>query len=159
MTELIRWTGNDHGGYLGYAGSLGDWLYQIWKPDHDSDEWVLQSATMPGRPKVRYGDDADELKAAAEELLREWASSLGAAFPEPAVPLTYDGTRCDWDMAVPEDDYEQCASLSRFRVERSDRDPAYQVLEACGAHLAETAWMLMDGDEAGSVTVQARWDA
>jgi len=81
--DLIRWQDNDFGGYLGFAGTLPDWFCQIWKPDRDGDEWVLQRSAMAGRTdRVRYGSGADELKARAEELLREFAASIGAVFPD-----------------------------------------------------------------------------
>lgn len=81
MADLIRWTDNGYGGFLGYVGTLDSWLYQIWD---DGARWVLQPATgiHLGMDNERYGDSPDELKARAEELLREFASSLGAVFPD-----------------------------------------------------------------------------
>lgn len=173
MSDLIRWEDNGFSGYLGYVGTMPDWFCQIWKPALDGDDWVLQRAAMAGRVgKVRYGSSAGELKSAAEELLREFASSVGAVFPEPVTPLTRDGTGCDEPVLRCEDAlpgcgecWEPCGEPSRFTVIRSDRDPSYDAAgdraaaEACEAHLAGTVAGLMDGDERMTVIVQARWDA
>lgn len=92
--ELLRWEDNGHGGFLGYAGTLGSWLYQIYRPADEGAEWVLQQATLGGPHRVRYGGSAEELRPEAEEMLRGFAASIGAAFPEPHDdhPLV---SRCD----------------------------------------------------------------
>ena len=84
--DLIRWEDNGYGGFLGYVGTVESWLYQIWKPERSGDEWMLQpsSGAHFGYGKVSYGDSPDELKPQAEELLREFVSSLGAMFPAAA---------------------------------------------------------------------------
>lgn len=86
MADLIRWEDNGYGGFLGYAGTLEDsWLFQVWKTDHHDPRtgWLL-SATLPGCIEGTPENAAEPgpLKVRAEELLREFASSLGAVFPE-----------------------------------------------------------------------------
>jgi hypothetical protein len=87
MTDLIRWERSASDGYLGYAGTLTDPLFQIWPPDRRDDEWMLQMSTIAGRSgSPVYGSGPDglkELKGRAEEMLREFAASIGAVFPGP----------------------------------------------------------------------------
>lgn len=165
--ELIRWTDNGYGGFLGYVGTVKPWLYQIWKPHEDGDDWELLSAGGAlGCGKVGHGKP-DELKERAGELLREFASALGAVFPEPAKPLSVaDGMICEWavDDAVSGGSID-CGRLSRYRVERSDRDGSFYPdpdnrpgQEACDIHLAGTVVALMDGDDKITATVTVRWD-
>lgn len=107
MTDLIRWEPNRTDGLLGYAGTLADpWVFQIFRND---GRWMLMSQ-LPGDHSRHRADDCDELKARAEELLREFAASIGAVFPEPGpggYVTAYPGSRscryctapARWDIA------------------------------------------------------------
>ena len=68
---------------------------------------------------------------------------------DPSVPCT----------AAFDDDGEYCRSLSRFAVERSDRDPSFGVQEACEAHLADAVTGMADGNEDVHAIVRIRWDS
>jgi hypothetical protein len=91
MTDRIRWEPAEHGGWIGYAGTLKPFIFQIheacaWKVPDLIDGLALAS-TLPGDlgHYVR-GTDPDRLKAEAERWLEEFASSLGAIFPEGECP-------------------------------------------------------------------------
>jgi len=72
--------------------------------------------------------------------------------------------RCDWEEGCNCGGCTvQCRNSSRFRVERSDHDPSYHVsrdrapTEACEAHVADTIFGLLDGDDKITATVTPRW--
>lgn len=161
--DLIRWEPNGAGMLAGYVGTVGACLLEIFEPGARDKEWILQSFLHGQAGRLSYGTGPDELKARAEELLREFASSLGAVFPEPVSLLRFDGTRCDFDVLNDEEEVVQCPEPSRYLVLRSDHDPSYDVAadraptEACEAHLADTVAGLMDGDDKITATVQIRW--
>lgn len=168
MSDLIRWDETRYGSQTGHVGTLDEFAFQIWKPERASGEWVLTSS-LPGMGAGRalhYGGTPDDLKPEAERLLRAFAASLGAIFPGTAAPLTADGTTCDWEIAgVVKGEPLPCTQMSRYAMERADRDPSYRAAadraatEACPVHLADTVVALMDGDDSMPVTVRARWDA
>jgi len=165
MGDLIRWQEAPAGILAGYAGGNAACLFEIHPPDERDAEWILQP-WLPGYiARHGYGSSPDALKDRAEELLGEFAASIGAVFPAPVTPLTADGTRCDWEILNEDEEPVQCPAESRYMVIRSDRDPSYDVTcdraatEACGRHLAETACRLMDGNDRISAVVQVRWDA
>ena len=81
-TPRIRWTDEEDGGFTGYVGTVEADLFRIWPPDNRDPEWIL-THDFPGHPGRRiYNDDPDKLKGFAEEWLAEFASSLGAIFPD-----------------------------------------------------------------------------
>lgn len=82
---MIRWEENGYGGYLGYAGTLDTWLFQIeraqWRDREDT--WILRGE-LPGhcaRGPLAERPEPDPLKADAAELLGKWAAAVGAVFP------------------------------------------------------------------------------
>lgn len=125
MADLIRWEDNDRGGYLGYAGTLDDWFCQIWRPGLSDDEWVLQRAAMAGRVgKVCRGSDPDELKARAEELLREFASSVGAVFPDDLGERFWrDDERRRIQTVATANARDDCIALLRDKADEVGREP------------------------------------
>lgn len=80
--DLIRWEPNGAGMLAGYVGTVGACLLEIFEPDARDGEWILQSFLHGQAGRLTYGGSADELKQRAEELLQEFASSLGAVFPD-----------------------------------------------------------------------------
>jgi len=81
MSDLIRWQDNGYGGLIGSVGTVEPWLFQIWTPDRDGDDWILSSA-LTGQNRSVYGDSAEALKPEAEAMLREYAAALGAEFAD-----------------------------------------------------------------------------
>jgi hypothetical protein len=84
MTDRIRWVDGDYCNLVGYVGGLDSFVFQIWKPGRDGDEWVLTSA-LPGQgagAAVSYATEHEPLKAEAERLLEQFATLLGASFPD-----------------------------------------------------------------------------
>lgn len=78
--------------------------------------------------------------------------------------MTTADMRCDWEEACNcGEGTAQCFNSSRFRVERSDHDPSYHVssgrapAEACEAHIADTIFALMDGNDKITAIVTPRW--
>jgi hypothetical protein len=66
---------------IGYVGSLDLWEFQIWTGG-DGRVWQLITQ-LPGMADARPESvDPEELKAEAERILREFAASLGAVFPD-----------------------------------------------------------------------------
>ena len=57
-------------------------LFIIWPPDERDSQWLLTSQ-LPGQDVAIYGDGLEELQGRAEELLAEFAASLGEAMQEP----------------------------------------------------------------------------
>jgi hypothetical protein len=91
MSEHIHWEDNearwdDNGSLLGYAGTFGGWLFQIFKASEDADDSTLAlMSQLPGTlGDYRHSEDVATLKAEAECWLAEFVSSLGASFPEEA---------------------------------------------------------------------------
>ena len=79
----IRWAEEGGGDAIGFAGTASRGLFTIWAPRRDEEEWAVTTG-LPGKPnECRYGADRGEVEAEAEEWLEEFASSLGAIFPEP----------------------------------------------------------------------------
>jgi hypothetical protein len=78
-TELIRWERANDVAELGFVGSHEPWLFQIWTGG-ERQRWQLLAAASLGVDERPESADPDELKARAEEMLREFASSLGAVF-------------------------------------------------------------------------------
>lgn len=81
----IRWDDepeDDVPCYAGRAGKVGADLFMIWPPDERDSQWLLTSQ-LPGQDVAIYGDGLEELKGRAEELLAEFAASLGEAMQEP----------------------------------------------------------------------------
>lgn len=83
MTERIRWEPTKYGGWTGHVGTIDEFAFQIWKPAPLGDKPYRLESTLPGHfGHVANSADPDELKAEAERWLAEFASSLGAVFPE-----------------------------------------------------------------------------
>ena len=77
-TARIRWSDDGTEGYVGTAGQRIFTLY----PPQDGGEWMM-AAALPGfNGRIRYRDTLEELHPDAERWLEEFASSLGAVFPE-----------------------------------------------------------------------------
>ena len=74
----------------GYVGSLDVLAFKIFQPNEDRAEWVLTTTLPRMERECRYADAPGKLKAAADELLSEFVSSLGAFFPEPESVANYD---------------------------------------------------------------------
>lgn len=85
MTKRIRWEDNGYGGQCGYVGTLKPWAFQIWRPDPESEHGRLDSV-LPGQFARCAWSDGTDLKAEAERWLEQFASSLGAVFPEDEQP-------------------------------------------------------------------------
>lgn len=82
VRSRIRWEPTEYGGLTGHVHLVDPWLFQIWKPDRDCDDWLL-SSVLPGQfNRVKYAATRDQLKPEAEELLREFAASLGVTFAD-----------------------------------------------------------------------------
>lgn len=79
--NLIRWERANDVAELGFAGSHEPWLFQIWTGG-EQRRWQLITATTLGVDERPESADPDELKQQAETWLREFASSLGAVFPD-----------------------------------------------------------------------------
>ena len=84
-TPRIRWTSEPEissAAFAGYVGTFGRDLFRIYAPDQADDRWILASL-LPGSDhrSACGGESAEELKPAAERLLSEFVSSLGAVFP------------------------------------------------------------------------------
>lgn len=89
MTETIRirWESGAEASmtaYFGLVANCGPHLFRIIKPVFKGDRHALTSE-LPGQRYSQRDGDPDTLKAAAEEWLAAFASSLGASF-EPAPP-------------------------------------------------------------------------
>jgi hypothetical protein len=81
-TGLIRWEPDketDGGGALaGFTGTRPEPAFKLYAPDPVFPSWQLTSRLF--RSQSLYGDSEGELKQRAEEMLREFASSLVALF-------------------------------------------------------------------------------
>jgi len=127
MTDPIRWEPNGFGGYLGYAGTLDVWLFQIYRAAPESPFVLL--GTLPGHSgALAQRTDAGLLKAKAGELLRAWAASIGAVFPGPVIPLTADGTTRAGYIEGAAAERARCAALARsceavYQDENGDTRP------------------------------------
>lgn len=85
-TARIRWESGAEASttaYFGLVANCGPHLFQIIKPVFKGDQHTLRSE-LPGQRYSQRDGDPDTLKAAAEEWLAAFASSLGAVFPEGA---------------------------------------------------------------------------
>ena len=86
-TTRIRWQADKYAGFTGYVGSQESSLFQVWQSPCDGGnyvigEWVL-TGPLPGKLRERsHSHNPDDLKAEAERWLEEFASSLGAVFPD-----------------------------------------------------------------------------
>ena len=82
MSERVRWEdAPDAGEMRGYVGSYDHPVFRIWPPDENGERLLF--VYLAGHQGELYRDPAeDELKAVAERLLTELASSLGAVFAE-----------------------------------------------------------------------------
>lgn len=88
MTGRIRWHDTETGNLIGYAGSVGDWLFRAF-PTSDGDSWCLFTQFPGTIGENRSCPGLDKVKAEAEHWLEEFVSSLGAIFPAPA--FEFDG--------------------------------------------------------------------
>jgi hypothetical protein len=82
MTKRIRWEPGAEAGTtacFGLVAGCGPHLFQIIKPAFKGDQHVLRSE-LPGQRYSQRDGDPDTLKAAAEEWLTAFVSSLGAVF-------------------------------------------------------------------------------
>ena len=90
----IRWEKHEPGtavmAYAGHVGTAGLGVFAIFEPDAPGDDHVL-TAALPGMGNKRSYGTPGELKAQAEWWLEEFASSLGAVFPD----VTLWGVRFD----------------------------------------------------------------
>jgi hypothetical protein len=87
----IRWRDEPAGSITGQVGTLLPWVFQIFRPERDEEEWSLM-AQFPGSiGRVSRDRDREKLKTKAEEWLAEFVSSLGASFPEPSEPSSLGG--------------------------------------------------------------------
>lgn len=68
-------------GFTGRAGSRSPELFRVYGPNPRSDQHLLTSRLLGMESRTSYGPE-DEVKAEAERWLEEFASSLGAVFPE-----------------------------------------------------------------------------
>ena len=90
MTDRIRWEPREAGRFIGFAGSMNVWVFQIQEVDPLDSSWLQGplglTSELRGQQTWRLnGSDPDELKATAGRWLSEFVSSLGATFPgEPA---------------------------------------------------------------------------
>jgi hypothetical protein len=99
-TKRIRWEDAPAAGEArGYVGSLDTPVFRLWAPDADGDR-VLFAFVAGALGDAYHGTDEDEQKARAERLLEEFASSLGAIFPEAVLALADD-----WAALAPPDDW------------------------------------------------------
>lgn len=120
MSEHIRWEqAAIGGGFAGSASTGGSWLFQISRPG-ESGPWVLNAISIPPLSGLTWrGDDPEQLKMQAERLLREYAASLGAIFPEP-------GTRSyvHWAVAYgcPSGDPNEAAGILEYDDEADARE-------------------------------------
>lgn len=83
-TELIRWLPDtEDGGFYGCAGKRAEPVFRLYPPNVDADcgEWLLSSRLTGISCYGRNGEGEQEMKARAEEMLREFVTSLGAVFP------------------------------------------------------------------------------
>jgi hypothetical protein len=85
----IRWDGADDGEATGYVGSLGWPVFRIWPPD-DKGDCLLFVYLAGHQLDLWHGATVDGQKAAAERLLEEFVSSLGAVFPAEAFEFPGD---------------------------------------------------------------------
>jgi hypothetical protein len=76
----ITWSQGRHG-MEGHVGTYGKAFTIYWHTARSDPAWTLTSSLpgFVGREVKR--DDQDELKAVAEQWLRDLVASLGAAFP------------------------------------------------------------------------------
>jgi hypothetical protein len=79
MADLIRWERASDVTELGFAGTHEPWLFQIWTGG-ERQAWQLITATSLAVDERPESGDPEELKQRAEEMLREFAASLGALF-------------------------------------------------------------------------------
>jgi hypothetical protein len=79
MSDLIRWEPGADAAFTGYAGTRDEPAFQVWRPDPAADQagWRVTSRLV-GRHCYRPSEA--EVKSRAQEMLREYASSLGALF-------------------------------------------------------------------------------
>jgi hypothetical protein len=111
MADLIRWERASDVAELGLAGSHEPWLFQIWTGG-ERQCWQLITATSLGVDERPESADPDELKATAEGLLREFASSLGALFAADLRKHLEEQAAIEQDVA---DDKSEGADEQRWR--------------------------------------------
>ena len=144
--DLIRWEDSGDGSLLGRAGTLAHPLFSITGRPR---QWVLESWLPPWsatRAPLATGDGAafEPLKAVAEEKLREFASSIGAVFPEAGERFWRDEERRKIQYLAIAIERDAIASMLRDKaVElRETKEPSAQI--SAGAY--EDAADLIRGD-------------
>ena len=127
--DLIRWHGPQAGGhYSGHAGSQDAMLFNIWSPAGlpGDEEWVLTSSLPGQRPgeALSYGPSPEPLKARAEELLREFAASIGAVFPaDLGEQFWRDSERRKIQAVATANARDDCIALLRDKADEVGREP------------------------------------
>lgn len=86
-TPRIRWIDSPETSttaFIGWAGSIHESQFAIYKPDQDEGDYILVSQLSGLDEKRSYDADPEALKAEAERWLAGFVSSLGAVFPDDA---------------------------------------------------------------------------